>query len=99
MGLPEIEPVVEPMGRRRHGTGDPPVIKDKVVFIAAGIIFAGFIADIMIAKIQVLWDVVIPVHLGDTLQFLILFLAVALFVIGTLAREKMDNDKKRDDRN
>lgn len=93
MGL-EIRPVVEPMGRRRRGSGDPPVSKDKIAFVAAGIVFAGFLADIMIAKIQVLWGETIPVHLGDTLQFLTLFLAVALFVIGALAREKMDKDER-----
>lgn len=97
-GLPEIRPVVEPMGCRRRGPGDPPVSKDKVAFVAAGIVFAGFLADIMIAKVQVLSGVTIPVHLGDTLQFLILFLAVALFVIGTLAREKMEEKMDKGER-
>jgi len=56
-------------------------------FRAAGAGFALFVADILIAKVQVLSGSVIPVHLGDTAQFLVLLVAVTLFVAGAVVRE------------
>ena len=61
--------------------------------IAAGCVFAALVADILVAKIQVLMGASIPVHIGDTGQFLVLLLAVTLFVIGAILREK---EAKRD---
>jgi len=61
-------------------------------FIAAGVLFAIFVADILIAKVQVMAGIVIPVHLGDVLQFLVLLVAVAFFVFGTLARERSEHE-------
>ena len=57
-------------------------------FWAAGAVFAFFVADILAAKVQVLGGEVIPIHVGDTLQFLVLLVAVTLFVAGTLIRER-----------
>ncbi len=62
--------------------------KRHFCFITAAAFFGVFIADILLAKIQVLRGENIPVHLGDTLQFLVFFLAVTFFVIGTLGQEK-----------
>lgn len=58
---------------------------------ASLVVFAVFIGDILIAKTQVLLGRTLPLHLGDTLQFLVLLAAVVLFVMGTLAREKSED--------
>lgn len=69
--------------------------RERFCFRAAGVVFVLFVADILIAKIQVLSGNVMPFHLGDLGQFLVLLVAVALFVIGSLAREEAE--KRRDD--
>ncbi len=69
--------------------------RERFCFRAAGVVFAIFVADILIAKIQVLSGKVMPLHLGDLGQFLVLLVAVALFVIGSIAREEAEN--RRDD--
>ena len=69
--------------------------RERFCFWAAGVVFALFVADLLIAKIQVLSGKVMPLHLGDLGPFLVLLVAVALFVIGALARE--DAEKRRDD--
>jgi len=65
--------------------------KAGLYFWVAGIVFAVFVADILVAKVQVLSGTVMPAHLGDTLQFLVLLVAVTLFVVGTLIRERRDD--------
>ncbi len=57
---------------------------------AALVVFAVFAGDIMIAKIQVLLGWTLPIHLGDTVQFVVLLAAVTLFVMGALVREKAE---------
>ncbi len=69
--------------------------RERFCFRAAGVVFVLFVADILIAKIQVLSGKVMPLHLGDLGQFLVLLVAVALFVIGSIAREEAE--KRRDD--
>ncbi len=69
--------------------------RERFCFRAAGVVFALFVADILIAKVQVLSGNVMPLHLGDMGQFLVLLVAVTLFVIGALAREEAEN--RRDD--
>lgn len=68
--------------------------KARACFWAAGSVFVFFVADILLAKIQVMSGVTIPVHLGDTPQFLVLLAAVTFFVAGTLVREKQERDAK-----
>lgn len=68
----------------------------RACFWVAGCVFAIFVADILIAKLQVLSGAVIPKHLGDTVQFLVLLTAVTLFVAGTLLREKYDREREED---
>ena len=68
--------------------------KARACFWAAGAVFVIFVADIFLDKIQVLAGEAIPVHLGDTLQFLVLLVAVTFFVAGTLVREKQEEDAK-----
>ncbi len=74
----------------------PAVDKGRFYLLAAGVVFALFVADVLIAKVQVLSGNTMPVHLGDTLQFIVLLVAVTLFVIGTLARERLDRDRDAD---
>lgn len=61
--------------------------KPTRALIAASIVFLAFVADILIAKVQVLMGANNPVHLGDTAQFILLLVAVVLFVIGTIHQE------------
>jgi hypothetical protein len=69
--------------------------KARACFWVAGCVFAVFVADILLAKIQVLSGAAMPRHLGDTLQFLVFLVAVTFFVAGTLIREK--HERVRDD--
>jgi uncharacterized membrane protein (DUF485 family) len=64
-------------------------------FIAAAAFFVVYIVDILVAKVQVSMGINIPLHLGDTLQFLVLLLAVTFFVIGTLRQEKARDERKK----
>lgn len=68
--------------------------KGRKYLYASLIVFAIFVCDIILAKIQVLFGVVLPLHLGATLQFLVLLLAVALFVMSTLAEEDEEKGAK-----
>ena len=63
--------------------------------MSAGGVFRLFGGDILSGKIQVMSGSVLPLPLGDLGQFLVLLVAVALFVIGSLAREEAE--KRRDD--
>jgi len=54
---------------------------------AALIVFAVYACDIIFARIQILSGATLPIHLGPVLQFLVLLLAVTLFVIATLGAE------------
>jgi len=60
--------------------------------IAASIVFAVLVGDILVAKIQVMTGANSPIHLGDTAQFILLLLAVVLFVIGTVQKETLAKD-------
>lgn len=68
--------------------------KSRVCLLAAGAAFVFFVADILLAKIQVLSGKVIPIHLGDTLQLLVLLVAVTFFVAGTLIREMNETESQ-----
>ena len=65
--------------------------KPANTLIAASVVFAVLVGDILIAKIQVKAGASSPVHLGDTAQFVLLLLAVVLFVIGTIQKETLAN--------
>jgi len=67
--------------------------------IAASIVFAVLVGDILIAKAQVMMGASNPLHLGDTAQFVLLLLAVVLFVVGTIHKEALaDRDSKEENR-
>ena len=65
--------------------------------IAAGILFAVFAVNIVIGKVAVLGGATTVPGLGDVGEFLVLFAAVILFMIGCLAREvaEKSNQKRR----
>jgi len=71
--------------------------KGRKYLYASLVVFAVFVCDIVIARIQVLFGIVLPLHLGATLQFLVLLLAVALFVMGTLAEEAREEGARDTD--
>lgn len=68
----------------------------RACFWVAGVVFAVFVTDILIAKVQVLSGATMPSHLGDTLQFLVLLVAVTFFVAGTLIREKREGEQEEE---
>jgi hypothetical protein len=68
--------------------------KARACFWVAGCVFAVFVADILLAKVQVLSGATMPRHLGDTLQFLVFLVAVTFFVAGTLIREKHERRRE-----
>lgn len=71
--------------------------KPAAALIAASIVFTVLVGDILIAKAQVMMGASNPLHLGDTVQFILLLLAVVLFVVGTLQKEALaerDNKEK-----
>ena len=70
--------------------------KARACFWVAGGIFAIFVGDILLAKVQVLSGAAIPTHLGDTLQFLVFLVAVTFFVAGALIREKHEKKQGND---
>lgn len=69
----------------------------RIWFLAATVFFTIFMADILAAKIQVSRGANIPLHLGDTLQFILLLIAVTLFIIGTLVRERTEQAGNKSD--
>ena len=71
--------------------------KSHACFWAAGFFFVLFVADILISKVQILFSVTSLVHLGDTLQFLVLLIVVVFFVAGTLLLEHQEEQNKGTD--
>ncbi len=51
------------------------------------VFFAAFVLDVLIGKVSILSGSELPVHAGDTIEFLVLFGAVIFFVIATLRQE------------
>lgn len=58
--------------------------------IASGVLFALLVADILLAKAQVMSGDGSPLHMGETGQFMLLLVSVVLFVIGTLRKEAIE---------
>ena len=61
--------------------------------IGAGLLFAVFIANIVIGKIAVLGGATTVPGLGDIGEFLVLFAAVVLFIVACLARERAQDQE------
>lgn len=70
--------------------------KSTLPLFAASIVFAILLSDVLIAKFQILTGTTRPVHLGETAQFLLLLIAVVLFVIGTLREETLVDREDKD---
>lgn len=66
--------------------------------IPAGVVFAVLVGDILVAKLQIMDGVGNPLHLGDTMQFLLLLAAVVLFVGGTLCKESDERSARGPER-
>lgn len=64
--------------------------------IVASAVFAILVGDILIAKAQVMMGANNPLHLGDTMQFILLLLAVVLFVVGTVQKETLADSDSRE---
>jgi hypothetical protein len=62
--------------------------KARACFWSAAGVFAVFVADIVAAKAQIMTGTTIPVHLSNALQFVVLLVAIILFVAGALIRER-----------
>ena len=60
----------------------------RISMIGAGLVFAVFCVNIAIGKIAVLQGSTQVPGLGDVGEFLVLFVAVILFIIGCLSREQ-----------
>lgn len=72
--------------------------KNNWPLIAAGVVFLIYLADILVAKFQFAAGNSITSFLGDTGQFLLLLLAVILFVIGALAEEQRTHEATKPDK-
>lgn len=74
--------------------------KNNWPLIAAVVVFLLYLADILVAKFQFAAGNSTAAFVGDTGQFLLLLLAVILFVIGTLVEERhTQKHTKPDDEN
>ena len=62
--------------------------------IGAGVLFAIFCANIAVGKIAVLGGATQVPGFGDVGEFLVLFVAVVLFIIGCLSQEKAAQPSK-----
>jgi len=61
-------------------------------FWIAGILATVFLGDILFAKAQIHAGESIPIHLGETVQFLFLLAACAFFVVGAIERERTEKN-------
>lgn len=64
--------------------------------VGAGILFALFCINLVIGKIAVLGGATQLPGLGDVGEFLVLFVAVVLFMAGCLSRERAAQSDNKD---
>ena len=64
--------------------------------LGAGALFAVFAGNIVIGKIAVLNGATTVPGLGDVGEFLVLFAAVALFIVACLLRERAEDQNNND---
>ncbi|GAB5469688.1 MAG: hypothetical protein Kilf2KO_27180 [Rhodospirillales bacterium] len=64
----------------------------------AGLLFAGFLANLVVGKLAIMEGATQSPGLGDVGEFLLLFAAVLLFIAGCLRREAAAKTTKRSDR-
>ena len=60
----------------------------RTALLGAALLFAVFVVNIVIGKVAVLRGATTVPGLGDVGEFLVLFAAVALFIVACLARER-----------
>lgn len=66
----------------------------RYCFWIAGVLAAIFLGDVLFAKAQLYAGDSIPVHLGETVQFLFLLAACAFFVVGAIDRERTEKTRE-----
>ncbi len=62
-------------------------IKSSAALLAAGLLFVGFLANVVVGKLAILEGATVLPGLGDVGEFVLLLLAVLLFIAGCLQRE------------
>lgn len=62
-------------------------IKSSAALIVAGLLFAGFLANLIVGKLAIMQGATQLPGLGDVGEFLLLLLAVLFFIVGCLQRE------------
>ncbi len=63
--------------------------------LGAGVLFAVFAVNVVVGKVAVLGGATTVPGLGDVGEFLVLFAAVILFMIGCIAREAASNSNQK----
>ncbi len=82
----------------KRANGEPASARPiaRGALLAAAVLFLVFAVNIVIGKIAVLGGATVVPGLGDVGEFLVLFAAVVLFMVGCLAREATaDSNQKR----
>lgn len=62
-------------------------IKSRAALVAAGLLFAGFLVNVIVGKLAIMEGATVLPGLGDVGEFVLLLLAVLLFIAGCLKRE------------
>lgn len=93
MKSPDGVPLQAPPSTLATGRTEFVVDKARIFLLASGCLFAVMAADILITKFQVMTGASVPVHLGDTGQFLVLLLSVTCFVVGALFKERQAEEE------
>mgnify|MGYP001814446085 FL=1 len=69
-------------------------MSEKITLIAAAVLFAAFVANVVVGKIAVSSGALKAPVLGDVGEFLLLLAAVALFIVACLARERARSENQ-----
>ncbi len=62
-------------------------IKSSAALIVAGLLFAGFLANLIVGKLAIMQGATQLPGLGDVGEFVLLLLTVLFFIVGCLQRE------------
>jgi hypothetical protein len=82
---------------RSSGALAPVRRRARRFLVAAAGVFALLVIDILVAKVQVMMGDNIPVHIGDVGQFVLLLVAVVLFVVGAVNEEELARENTKTD--
>ncbi len=62
-------------------------IKSRAALLAAGLLFLAFLANVIVGKLAIMEGATVLPGLSDVGEFVLLLLAVLLFIVGCLKRE------------